>query len=563
MKNKLQFAWLASSALLVSVVAPMPIQAVGFSDTKGNTHEPAILHLFDKGIVSGYPDGTFQPNKTITRSDAVKMLGKWLVSLGYDIPTDYQSSPRFSDVSSATDSELLQYAALVKDSGIFVGTADGKLQPGNDMSRENMAIVLVRAYQFIYGVDYVAYVKQQSFEKGIKDDEEAREEARPYINVLDYFQITQSSNALFQPKNTTSRGQFASFIMRSDAVKPSNLVELTTIAGSGNFGNVNGIATDASFRSPAGIVSLQDGSLLVADRQNQSIRQIGKGKVTTFAGQTLETDSFGIPFGGLLDGNKELAFFQEPNDMAVDLKGNIYIADSANHAIRKISVAGQVTTIAGNGLFGLIDGPGEVAKLNSPQSIVVARDGTLYVADTLNHVIRKVTADGEVTTLNAPSDRVVEVAPGEVEWAGDFQDGPLQHAKFNEPSGLELDEKGNLFVSDSGNHLIRYIDFSTNTVTTIAGSLDKPLASLYADGGFMDGAAKKSEFHFPKGLAFSERYGLLIADSMNQSIRVLKNGKVHTFATGLQLPTGITIDSQHNVFVTDSQNHSIKKMTIN
>ncbi|MEG0450296.1 MAG: S-layer homology domain-containing protein [Lysinibacillus sp.] len=561
MKYKSYFAILASSALVIPIVVPTTAQAVTFTDTKGNPHEEAIYTLLEMGIVSGYSDGTFLPNKLLTRSDVVKMIGKWLISLGYEIPSDYQSNPRFIDLKLSTNEELLQYAALVKDSGILVGTPDGMLNPGKNISRENMAIVLVRAYEFMYGIDYVGYVKQRSFKKDVSDYEQAKEEARPYIEVLDYFNITNPSNTQFQPKKTTSRGQFASFIARSEVVKNVNLVDVVTIAGTGRYDSVNGLAQDASFRFPTGIVALQDNTLLVADRHNQTIRKIQNNKITILAGLTLEKDSFGLPIGGLINGNKELAFFNEPNDLAVDSLGNIYIADSSNHAIRKITVEGQVTTLAGNGLFGHVDEVGENAMFNSPQSIVCANDGTLYVADTLNHVIRKVTTDGKVSTLNAPSDRVVEVLPGEVEWAGDFKDGPLKQAKFNEPSGLALDEKGNLFVSDSGNQLIRYIDFSSDKVSTIAGNIKTASpTSLYVDGGFTDGPAGKSAFQFPKGLAFSKQHGLFIADSMNKSIRLLRDGKVHTIATGFLQPTGITVDAQQNVFVTDSHNNTIKQI---
>ncbi|WP_430541132.1 hypothetical protein [Sporosarcina thermotolerans] len=215
---------------------------------------------------------------------------------------------------------------------------------------------------------------------------------------------------------------------------------------------------------------LPDGSILVADSRNHVIRKIHNGVVSTFAGMTLELNEFGLPQGGFYNGDKEKAFFDEPIDIAADDAGNVFVADSLNHAIRKISNNGQVTTLAGNGFIGKEDGAGESARFYSPQSIVVTANGTLYVADTLNHIIRKITAEGEVSTLNAASERVVEVFPGEVEWAGDYKDGLLNDAKFNEPSGLALDSKGNLYVSDSGNQLIRYIDFSTNTVSTVVGS---------------------------------------------------------------------------------------------
>ena len=135
----------ASAALVASAVAPVSANAAGFSDTKGNTHEEAINALVEMGVIKGYEDGTFRPNKTLTRSDVVKMMGKWLVSLDYKVPANYKTNPRFADHSAKTNDELLQYSALVKDAGVFKGYEDGTLGAGNDITRENMAIVLVRA----------------------------------------------------------------------------------------------------------------------------------------------------------------------------------------------------------------------------------------------------------------------------------------------------------------------------------------------------------------------------------------------------------------------------------
>lgn len=190
-------------------------------------------------------------------------------------------------------------------------------------------------------------------------------------------------------------------------------------------------------------------------------------------------------------------------------------------------------------------------------------DGTLYVADTLNHVIRKISVSGEVTTLNAPSDRVVEIIPGEVEWAGDFRDGPLENAKFNEPAGLTLDAKGNLYVSDSGNHVIRYIDFSTNTVSTIAGHFQAYSSkAMYAEGNLVDGSAEEAAFQFPIGLAISEEHGVLIADSVNKSIRAIKDGQVQTIVSGFKNPVGITIGTDGKIYVVDSYDNRIYQILI-
>ncbi|MEG8984253.1 hypothetical protein VCS94_19555, partial [Acinetobacter baumannii] len=112
--------------------------------------------------------------------------------------------------------------------------------------------------------------------------------------------------------------------------------------------------------------------------------------------------------------------------------GQLYIADSGNHAIRKIDQNGEVTTIAGSGLMGLKDGKSKDAMFHEPQDIAVTKDGILYVADTLNHVIRRISPDGEVMTIGTPSTRAVQIRTGVVALAGDYKNGSLTEARFNE-----------------------------------------------------------------------------------------------------------------------------------
>ncbi|MGE7544180.1 S-layer homology domain-containing protein [Sporosarcina newyorkensis] len=204
----------ASAALVASAVAPVAF-AADFSDTKGNTHEEAINALSEAGVIKGYEDGTFKPNKTLTRSDVVKLMGKWLVSEGYKVPTDAQSKPRFADLKSTSNKELLEMAAVVYDNGVFVGTPDGKLDPTGDITRENMAIVIVRAFDRVHDIDLASYVADQDFKKDVTDLGKAKAEARPAIDVLDFFDITNPAAPEFNPKATTTRGHFATFLHKT------------------------------------------------------------------------------------------------------------------------------------------------------------------------------------------------------------------------------------------------------------------------------------------------------------------------------------------------------------
>ncbi|PIC64009.1 hypothetical protein CSV79_08805 [Sporosarcina sp. P13] len=222
----------ASAALVASAVAPVA-SAADFSDTKGNTHEPAIDALSDAGVISGYPDGSFKPNNTLTRSDVVKLMGKWLIKEGRTVPTDYKTNPRFTDLTSKSNDELLQMAAVVKDNGVFNGNA-GKLDPTSNITRENMAVVLVRAFDTVKGIDLVSYVAAQEFDKDVTDLEKAKAEARPAIDVLDYFDITNPAAPNFNPKNTTTRGQFASLLHKAMGVNYNIDIVITTATSAGS-----------------------------------------------------------------------------------------------------------------------------------------------------------------------------------------------------------------------------------------------------------------------------------------------------------------------------------------
>ena len=361
------------------------------------------------------------------------------------------------------------------------------------------------------------------------------------------------------------------------------LSRVSTFAGSGQFAQEDGSILSASFRTPYSIAVTADGSILVSDSKNQRIRQIVNNDVSTYAGITFEKDELGIPQGGWSDGGTGIAVFSEPSGMAVDAKGNVYIADAGNSVIRKIASNGQVTTIAGDGFVGNQDGIGVNSRFYYPQDVVVAEDGTLYVADTLNHLIRKISVDGVVSTLNSPSTRSVEVIAGSIEPAGDYLDGKIEDAKFNEPSGLAVDRHGNLYVSDTGNQLIRYIDFSANQVTTVAGNLqqfssDESTLGLIADSGYKDGIALEASFNAPKGLATTGEGGLIIADSLNHRIRYLLDGQVMTLAgdtignhghadgingnNQLHNPTDVAVLQDGSILIADSYNHLIRKLSL-
>lgn len=312
--------------------------------------------------------------------------------------------------------------------------------------------------------------------------------------------------------------------------KSPKLYEVRTWAGMSEWGDANGKAADAKFFHPRSIAATADGKLLIADSGNHLLRVLTVDRVGTYAGLDLGEDEAGLPVGAMNDATLSEAAFDRPAGIAIDRQGNIYVADSGNHAVRKIARNGAVTTLAGNGVLGSADGVGTAASFDTPSDVAVDSKGNVYVADTLNHVIRKITADGVVSTITAPSDRIVEYFPGAVEDAGDYQDGPIAKAKFNEPSGLAVDAKDNLYVSDRGNQRIRYIDFASSRVTTVAGGGTYAAQASYVEGDYADGAASSARFNAPEGITVTADGTVVVADALNHAIRLIKDGQVSTLA---------------------------------
>jgi len=264
--------------------------------------------------------------------------------------------------------------------------------------------------------------------------------------------------------------------------------KVTTLAGNGSQGSVNGSDTAASFFSPRGVTLDASGNVYVADWGNHMIRKVSpSGDVTTFAGSGLQ---------GFANGPDTSATFNFPQGIAIDAADNLYIGDSGNELIRKISPAGDVTILAGNGSIGSTNGVGAQATFYYPIGIAVDGSGNVYVADANNQVIRKINPSGTVSTLAGNGDK-------------GFANGPAANASFNSPSGVAVDVSGNVYVADTGNNLIRQISPSGD-VTTLAGT---------GSAGSKDGGVAKASFNQPVSVAVDGSGNLYVADYGNNLIR--------------------------------------------
>ncbi|MGZ5445131.1 MAG: NHL repeat-containing protein [Thermoanaerobaculia bacterium] len=314
-------------------------------------------------------------------------------------------------------------------------------------------------------------------------------------------------------------------------ISPRGMV--STFAGrAGKHGTADGVGSAARFLLPFGIATDAAGNVYVADTQNHTIRRITpEGVVTTLAGLAREI--------GNSDGMGSAARFNYPGGVAIDGAGNVYVGDYVNHAIRKITPTGTVTTLAGlSGNHGAADGPGSVARFTNPAGVAVDSSGNVYVADQGNNTIRRVTPSGETSTI-----------AGTAPYVG-RQDAIGAAAGFYRPSGVALDGDGNLYVADKNHSWIRRITPAAE-VSTIAGR--------GRSSGHVDGTGNEARFHTPIGLAADESGNLYVADTYNHAIRKVTPTAVVTTVAGITGAASLVIGSG-NVFVASAWTHTIWKV---
>jgi regulation of enolase protein 1 (concanavalin A-like superfamily) len=260
----------------------------------------------------------------------------------------------------------------------------------------------------------------------------------------------------------------------------------STLAGTGSAGSADGAALQASFNNPSGIAVNGAGDIFIADFGNNRIRKLSGGAVSTFAGST----------SGYADGTGLAAKFQGPVGLAFDATGMLWVAESSGQRIRTISPSGKVTTVAGTGTAGYLDGPASSAQFNSPSALAFASDGSVAIADSLNYRIRRLSADRQTVSTFAGTSL-------------GYLDGAGTSAKFGTFGGLFYLGQ-TLLVTDRDNQRIRSIA-SDGTVGTIAGS--------GTTTGYVDGAPSSAQFAFPSAMAADSSGVVWLNDTGNQRIR--------------------------------------------
>lgn len=323
------------------------------------------------------------------------------------------------------------------------------------------------------------------------------------------------------------------------------------VGAPGGRGTADGLGVDAGFNGPGGIARAADGTIYISDTSNNTIRKVVSGRiVSTFAGSAGQSAS--------VDGSGALARFRSPRGIAIDAQGNVFVADSSDHTIRRITPSGVVTTFAGaSGQPGSTNGLGTASRFNGPRGLAFNAAGDLFVADQSNSVIRRITPSGIVTTFAG--------SPG----VADHVDGSAGVARFDQPNGLAFDGNGDLFVTDSGSETVRRITPS-GQVSTVAGS---PYV-----WGSTDGTGPVARFGSPYGIALGPDGNFYVVEGFNLIRKVTPSGVVTTVAgtvglpavwsdgTGptarFNVPRGICQDGNGGMLVADTGNHVIRRLRL-
>jgi uncharacterized protein (TIGR03437 family) len=323
---------------------------------------------------------------------------------------------------------------------------------------------------------------------------------------------------------------------------------ISTIVGIGTlgWGGDGGPAVDALLNRPYGVALDPSGNLYIADFLNNRVRQVtkaGAGNISTVAGSGF----FSYSGDG---GPATSAQLNGPRAVTVDSLGNFYVADTINSVVRKVTANGIISSIAGIAAHGFAgdNGAATSAQLNAPQGIAVDSSGNIYVADTANSRVRKISA-GVISTV---------AGTGTQGYGGDG--GPATSAQLNSPTGLALDSAGDLYIADSDNSAIRMVS-TRGTITTVAGNGTQGYSG---DGG----PAINAVLNYPQGVALDSAGRLYIADTFNNRIRLVSNGVISTVAgngaagdtgdggvaTSAQLtnPVGLAVDLAGGVYVSDA-----------
>jgi len=381
---------------------------------------------------------------------------------------------------------------------------------------------------------------------------------------------TIHGNRAFREIRNVFRLAAASFVAVWAAAAQVPSFTISTIAGNGSTGysGDGGQATSAALSDPRGLITDAAGNAYFCDRSNHAVRKIDtSGIITTVAGTGVSGYN-----GDNIPGTQ--ARLNNPWRVTIDPAGNLYIADSGNDRIRKLAPNGIITTVAGTGRAGYSGdgGPATSATFNFPEQAELDVSGNLYIADSGNNVVRKVSTNGVVTTVAGNGHGAVEDNNNDELGGYSGDGGPATKAELSGPVSLAIDPSDNLWISDQGNNVVRYVSADTGIISTVAGIYN---AYNYTGDG---GPATKATFNTLAGIARDSAGNIYVTDDGNNVLRlILPDGTIHTVAgngsagfTGdggaatsasLNSLRQVAVGTFGDIYISDTFNSRIRKLT--
>ncbi len=542
---------------ILTFICSTQVFATEFLDIEGSEAKEEIEYFDSEGYFDVFIDNDntgdvmFYPEKAVTRGEFAVLFQQ---TLGLENSTNSGELP-FVDTQDLSE-EVVASIESVYSNGIISGKViNGKLFFGyNDkLTREEMYTIIGRYLNLT-----------SSYDIAFNDADKVSPWAEQYISYFYHNDIAElNENGEFNPKGEVTREEAIETLYDVDRylnTQIDNGLIVQNYIGNGKIGFKNETYKDSTFTMISDIDLLGEDSFLITDTQANQLRVAKDNEVSVLVGTHSVYDFSGLPIGGYVDGNVSEAVLNKPNKSLVYDENTVLFTQENSNVIRSYDIKNKkVSTVAGGEEAGYKNGSNTTALFNNPTGLARDSKGNIYVADTLNNVIRKIDTSFNVTLYAGDPTSFGNVV------------GDLQNAKFNEPTDLFM-VNDVLYICDSGNNMIKKVE---NNKVDIVGGVDTYIneETQTQVGGDRDGSVDVAKFNYPTGIFVLDEV-VYVADSGNNKIKTIKDGVVTTVAGsgeyGNQLgnalqatfdyPSAVIVEDG-NIYVADKNNHTVKVIT--